>query len=80
MASQRKTHLRSAAQPSAQFVQLQMREMEMAEEVLVQGVRVRALAGEPSGNGRLPVAEDSLGGGSVQPFGQREIRTMATCW
>ena len=63
-------HLRSAAQPGAQFVQLQMREMEMAEEVLVQGVRVLASAGEPGGNGRLPVAEDSLGGGSVQPFGQ----------
>ena len=45
MASQRKTHLRSAAQPDAQFVQLQMREMEMAEEVLVQGVRVHGLRG-----------------------------------
>jgi hypothetical protein len=63
-------HLGTTAEPGSQFVQLRMREMEMAEEALVQGVRVRARAGKPGGNGRLPVAEDSLGGGSVQSFGQ----------
>jgi hypothetical protein len=35
-------HLFGAAQPGAQFVQLQVREVEMAEEALVQGVRVLA--------------------------------------
>jgi len=38
MASQRKTHLSGAAQPGAQFIQLQMREPEMDEEALVQGL------------------------------------------
>ena len=37
MANHRKTHLRGAAQPGAQFVQLEVREMEMVEEALVQG-------------------------------------------
>ena len=45
--------------------------MEMEEEALVQGVRVLASTQQPGGNSRLPVTEDSLGGGSVQPFGQR---------
>jgi hypothetical protein len=45
--------------------------MEMAEEALVQGVRVLAGSGQPGGNGRLPVAENSLGSGRIQPFGQR---------
>jgi len=35
MASQSKTHLLRAAQPGAQFIQLQVRELEMAEEALV---------------------------------------------
>ena len=35
MASQRKTHLCGAAQPGAQFIQLQVWEVQMAEEVLV---------------------------------------------
>jgi hypothetical protein len=33
-------HLLSAAQPGAPFIQLQMREPEMAEEALVSGLRV----------------------------------------
>jgi hypothetical protein len=28
-------------------------------------------ASQPSGDGRLPVAEDSLGSRKIQPFGQR---------
>jgi hypothetical protein len=35
MASQSQTHLLLAAQPGAQFIQLQVRELEMAEEALV---------------------------------------------
>jgi hypothetical protein len=31
-------HLSGAAQPSAQFIQLQMRELEMAKESFVQGL------------------------------------------
>jgi len=29
-------------------------------------------AGQPGGDGRLPVAEDPFGGGSIQPFGKRK--------
>src|SRR5260370_32433036 len=56
MASQRKTHLRGTAQPGAQLVQLEMREMEMAEEALVQGVRVPTCTSEPPRNRGLSKA------------------------
>jgi hypothetical protein len=72
-------HLVGAAQPGAQLIQLQMREPEGAERALVQGLSVLASAGQPGGDGRLPVAEDPLGGGRVQSFGEREIRTFAIC-
>jgi hypothetical protein len=49
------------AQPSSEFVQLQVRELEIGKEALVQGLSVFASASEPGGDGRLPVAEDSLG-------------------
>jgi hypothetical protein len=46
MASQSKTNLLGAAQPAAQFIQLQVREVESGEEALVQGLRVLASTGE----------------------------------
>jgi hypothetical protein len=60
-----------AAQPGTQFVQLEVREPEMAEGTLVQGLCVRARASQPGGDGGLPVAEDSLGSRRVQPFSER---------
>jgi len=63
-------NLLGAAEPGAQLVQLEVGEMEMAEEAHVQGVRVLASTRQPGGNGRLPVAEYSLGGRGVQPFGK----------
>ncbi len=71
-------HLCMVAEACAQLVQLEVREPEMAEGALVQGQRVLTSSGQPGGNSRLPKAEDPLCGGWVQPFGQREIRTMAT--
>ncbi len=59
-----------AAYPLPQFVQLDICKLELTEKVLVEALSVLSSAGEPGGNGRLPVAEDSLGSGSVQPFGQ----------
>lgn len=38
-------HLSGAAQPGEQFVKLQVRELEMAEEALVQGLCVHGLHG-----------------------------------
>jgi hypothetical protein len=49
----------------------------MVEEVLVQGVCVLTSTEQPGRDRGLSKAEDPLGGGSVQPFGQRVIRTMA---
>jgi len=64
-------HLFGAAQPRAQFVLLKVREPDMAEAVLVQNLRVLASPSQPGGDSRLPVAEDPLRGGWVQPFCQR---------
>jgi hypothetical protein len=64
-------HLCGAAQPGAQLVQLEMREVQMAEEALVQGVRVPACPSEPSRHRGLSKAKDPLCGGKVEPFGQR---------
>ena len=38
MANHRKTHLRGVAEPGAQFVQLQVWELELAEEAFMQGL------------------------------------------
>jgi hypothetical protein len=37
----------------------------------VQDLSMRARAGQPGSDGRLPVAEDPLGGGRIQSFGKR---------
>jgi hypothetical protein len=64
-----------AAQPGAQFVQLEIGKLEMTEKVLVEGVSVLPSAGQPGGDGRLMVAEDPFGRGRIQPFGEcREHR------
>ena len=44
-------HLCGTAQPGSQFVQLQMRELEVAEIALVQGLRMLASARQPGGDG-----------------------------
>jgi len=64
-------HLFVAAQPGSQFIQLEVRELEIAEGALVQGLRMLASARQPGGDGGLSVAEDTLGSGRVQPFGER---------
>src|SRR2546421_8654905 len=46
MTSQSKTHLFGAAEPGSQFIQLQVRELEMAEAALVQSLRVLARTGQ----------------------------------
>src|SRR5437868_4356940 len=48
-----------------------MREPEMAEEMLVQGLCVLASTEQPSRDRGVSKAEDPLGGGWVEPFGQR---------
>ena len=64
-------HVCGAAQPGAQFVQLQMWEPEVAEGALVQGLCVRASASQPGRDRGLSVAEDTFCGGRIQPFRER---------
>ena len=53
-------HLFVAPKSGAQFVQLEVREVEMEEEALVQGLCVQAYASEPGSDGGLSKAEDPL--------------------
>jgi hypothetical protein len=53
-------HLCVAAQPGAQFVQLEMWKLEIAERTLVQGLSMLASASQPGSDCCLPVAEDTL--------------------
>ena len=55
-----------ATQSGAQFVQLEVRETKIREGALVDGLSVLDSAGQPGGDGSLSVAEDPLGGGSIQ--------------
>ena len=54
-----------AAQPGSQFVQLQVRELEVAEIVLVQCLSVLASAREPGRDRGLSKAEDPFRRGRV---------------
>ena len=63
-------HLFATAQPGAQFVQLEVGDLQGVESALVQGLSVLASAGQPGEDGGLSIAEDPLGSGSVQPFGE----------
>jgi hypothetical protein len=64
-------HLLRTPQPGAQFVQVQVREVEMAEGAFVQELRVLASTSQPGGDGGLSKAEDPFGGGRIEPFGPR---------
>ena len=61
-------YLCGAAQPGSNFVQLEVRDVEVAEAALMEGLSMLAGASEPDGNGRLSVPKDPLGGRSIQPF------------
>ena len=63
--------LLGVAQPGAQFVQLEMREVQGTEAALMEELSVPACAREPGGDAGLSVTEDPFSGGRVQTFGQR---------
>src|SRR5215469_14497592 len=63
-------HLGGTTEPGSNFVQLQVREVQVAKEVLMEDLSVPACACEPSGDGGMTVAEGPFGG-SIQPLGQR---------
>src|SRR5215813_11710229 len=60
-ASHRKTHLRRAAEPGANFVQLHVREVQVAEAALMEQLSVLARASQPPGDRGLTGAEDPRG-------------------
>jgi hypothetical protein len=60
-----------AAQSGSNFVQLQVREVQVAEGALMEKLSMLACAREPSGDGGLSKAENPLCSGRIQPFGQR---------
>ena len=64
-------HLPLATQPCSEFVQLQMWELELAEGAVVQDLCMFASTSQPGDDGGLSKAEDPLGRGWVEPFGQR---------
>ena len=67
-ASQRKTYLGGAAEPGANFVQLQVLEVlevQVAEAALMEELSVPARAIQPGGDGGLSVPEDTLRSGRV---------------
>src|SRR5215469_17803218 len=70
IASHRKTHLGGAAEPCTNFIQLEVRNVQVAEGVLMEELSVLACPSEPRGDSGLTVAEDSFGGGRIQSFGQ----------
>ena len=63
-------HLFGATQPRAQFIQLQVREVQMAEEALVQGLCGSPARDRKARDGGLSKAEDPLSSRRVQPFGK----------
>jgi hypothetical protein len=62
--------LGGAAQPGSQFVQLQVRKVQVAEAALMEKLSVPASTREPGGDRGLSVAEDPFSCGRIQPFGQ----------
>ena len=65
-------HLAGAAQPCAQFVQLDVWEVHMAERVLMQPLCMLARARQPRGDRGLTGAEDPLGSRWVQPTSREQ--------
>jgi hypothetical protein len=63
-------HVLRAAQPASQFIQLEVREPEMAEAVLMQDLCMFPCTSQPRRDGGMSKAEDPPSFGWVQPFGQ----------
>jgi len=58
------------AQPGFQFVQLDVPQVEVAEQMAMEALGVHARAGEPSVDGGFGVTEDAHGSGDVEALGQ----------
>jgi hypothetical protein len=63
-------HLRVAAQARAHLIQLHMRDIQMAEGALVEGLRMGSSTQEPPGDGRMPKSKDSFSRRHIQSFCQ----------
>ncbi len=56
-------HLGGAAEPCANFIQLQVWNVQVAEEALMEELSVPACPSEPGGDGGLTGAEDAFSSG-----------------
>jgi hypothetical protein len=74
-------HVRPTAQPRAQFVELDVRQVEVAKDAVVQRRAVCPGPREPGGNGRMTMAEEVHRGGHREPFRQRSqyLRNTLRC-
>jgi hypothetical protein len=63
-------HLCGAAQPGSKFVQLQVREVQVAEAALMEELSVPARTGEPGRDRGLSVAKNPFSRPRIEPFGQ----------
>jgi hypothetical protein len=73
-------HLRGAAQPRSQFVQLEMWEPQVAERALVQSLCVLASTSQPSSDGGLSLAKDTLCSEIGSSPSASAVSTLAICW
>ncbi len=64
-------HMRPAAQPRAQFVELDVGQVEIVKDAVVERGTVLAGARHPGGDGGVPMAKHAPGGGKREPFRQR---------
>jgi hypothetical protein len=71
--------VRPIAEPTPQFVKLELREMEPSEEAVVQRRAVRAGPRQPGGDGRVAMAEHPHGSRHTQPFRQPVSTSVTRC-
>ncbi len=63
-------HLRVAAQARSQLIQLHMRNHEIAERALMQGLGMRSCPQQPARDGDMPDPKNTLPCRQIQPFRQ----------
>ena len=65
-------HVRPIAQACAQFIKLEMRQLEVADPAVVQGGAVLASPRQPGADRAFPVSKHAHGCGDAQPSGSAE--------
>jgi hypothetical protein len=61
-------HMGVATEPSPQFVELKMRQVQMLEDAVVECRTVLTRTGQPGGNRGMAMAKDPCRGCDIDPF------------